>query len=101
MQQWIGRVLASPDVVLDPQPTAQLYSDVNVDRPARFGDGAYLEVAQHEVSTCPPALWSLARITLSFFGGLRDSLSRKTFSRQRCQIYQPWSIEDTSSKAIG
>jgi hypothetical protein len=80
MQQWIGRVLASPEVVLDPQPTAQPYSDVNVDRPARFGDGTYLEVAQHEVSTCPPALWSLARITLIFLGISRFAVTENFFA---------------------
>jgi hypothetical protein len=37
---------ASPDLVLDAQPPAQPPSGVVVDRPVRFGDGAYFEVVR-------------------------------------------------------
>src|SRR5262249_58656351 len=49
MREWIGPALASPDVVLDAQPPAQPHRCVVVDRPVRFGDGAYIEVV------CPSA----------------------------------------------
>src|SRR5215472_14248698 len=44
MRERIGPALASPDLVLDAQPPAQPRSRVVVERPVRFGDGAYIEV---------------------------------------------------------
>src|SRR3974377_160385 len=41
-----GPALASPDLVLEAQPPAQPHSRVVVDRPVRFGDGAYFEVVR-------------------------------------------------------
>src|SRR3979490_3647341 len=49
VREWIGPALASPGFVLDAQPPAQPHSGVVVDRPIRFGDGAYFEVVR------PPA----------------------------------------------
>jgi hypothetical protein len=46
VREWIGPALASPDLVLEAQPPAQPHSGVVVDRPIRFGDGAYLEVVR-------------------------------------------------------
>src|SRR5499427_6911353 len=46
VREWIGSALASPDLVLDAQPPAQPHSGVVVDRPIRFGDGAYIEVVR-------------------------------------------------------
>src|ERR1700726_3058758 len=46
VRKWIGPALASPGFVLDAQPPAQPHSGVVVDRPIRFGDGAYLEVVR-------------------------------------------------------
>jgi hypothetical protein len=43
VREWIGPALASPDLVLEAQPPAQPHCCVVVDRPVRFGDGAYLE----------------------------------------------------------
>jgi hypothetical protein len=39
VREWIAPALASPDLVLEPQPPAQPHSSVVVDRPVRFGDG--------------------------------------------------------------
>ena len=44
--EWISSALASPDLVLEAQPPAQPHSGVVVDRPIRFGDGAYFEVVR-------------------------------------------------------
>src|SRR5439155_22000581 len=46
VREWIGPAPASPDLVLDAQPAAQPHSGVAVDRPVRFGDGAYFEVVR-------------------------------------------------------
>src|SRR5262249_5468865 len=46
VREWIGPALASPDFVLDAQPPAQPHSGVVIDRPVRFGDGAYFEVVR-------------------------------------------------------
>src|ERR1700730_6191072 len=46
MRERIGPALASPGFVLDAQPPAQPHSGVVVDRPVRFGDGAYFEVVR-------------------------------------------------------
>src|SRR5262245_48324883 len=46
MREWISPALASPDFMLDAQPPAQPHSGVVVERPVRFGDGAYLEVVR-------------------------------------------------------
>src|ERR1700745_492303 len=46
VREWISPALASPDLVLDAQPPAQPHSSVVVDRPIRFGDGAYIEVGR-------------------------------------------------------
>src|SRR6266480_4587933 len=46
MREWIGPALASPDFMLGAQPPTQPHSCVVVDRPVRFGDGAYLEVVR-------------------------------------------------------
>src|ERR1700751_3838147 len=46
MREWIGPALASPDLVLDAQPPAQPQSGIVVDRPIRFGDGAYVKVVR-------------------------------------------------------
>ena len=46
VREWIGPALESPDFVLDAQPPAQPHSGVVVDRPVRFGDGAYFEVVR-------------------------------------------------------
>ena len=48
VREWIGPALTSPDPVLDAQPPAQPHSSVvvDVDRPIRFGDGAYIEVVR-------------------------------------------------------
>src|SRR6516164_3797898 len=46
VREWIGPSPASPGFVLDAQPPAQPHSGVVVDRPVRFGDGAYLEVVR-------------------------------------------------------
>ena len=54
--EWIGPALATPDLVLDAQPPAQPHSCVGVERPVRFGDGAYFEVVRHQlcgVLPCP------------------------------------------------
>src|SRR5262249_40206161 len=45
-REWIGPAPASPCFVLEAQPPAQPHSGVVVDRPIRFGDGAYLEVVR-------------------------------------------------------
>src|SRR5262249_33296344 len=42
----VSPALASSDLVLDAQPPAQPHSGVVVDRPVRFGDGAYIEVVR-------------------------------------------------------
>src|SRR5262245_16579372 len=44
VREWIGPAPASPDLVLGAQPPAQPRSRVVVERPIRFGDGAYFEV---------------------------------------------------------
>src|SRR5262245_65020594 len=44
VREWIGPAPASPDLVLEAQPPAQPRSRVVVERPIRFGDGAYFEV---------------------------------------------------------
>src|SRR6516162_5003016 len=46
VREWIGPVLASPDLVLEAQPPAQPHSCVVVERPICFADGAYLEVVR-------------------------------------------------------
>src|ERR1700757_4601868 len=46
VREWIGPALASSNLVLDAQPPAQPHSGVVVDRPIRFGDGAYIEVVR-------------------------------------------------------
>src|SRR6202022_4177084 len=46
VREWISPALASPDFVLGAQPPAQPHSGVVVERPVRFGDGAYLEVVR-------------------------------------------------------
>ena len=46
VREWIGPAPASPDLVLDAQPPAQPHSGVVVERPVRFGDGAYIEVVR-------------------------------------------------------
>src|SRR5881409_3341428 len=46
VREWIIPALASSDLVLDAQPPAQPHSGVVVDRPVRFGDGAYIEVVR-------------------------------------------------------
>src|SRR5450759_920703 len=46
VREWIGPAPALPDLVLDAQPPAQPHSGVVVDRPVRFGDGAYFEVVR-------------------------------------------------------
>src|SRR6266851_1790551 len=46
VREWISPALASPGFVLGAQPPAQPHSGVVVDRPIRFGDGAYFEVVR-------------------------------------------------------
>src|SRR3954454_18750732 len=46
VRERISPALASPDFVLDAQPPTQPHSGVVVDRPVRFGDGAYFEVVR-------------------------------------------------------
>ena len=46
VREWIGPAPASPDLVLEAQPPAQPHSRVVVERPIRFGDGAYIEVVR-------------------------------------------------------
>src|SRR5215475_11192494 len=46
VREWIGPAPASPGFVLDAQPPAQPHSGVVVDRPVRFGDGAYFKVVR-------------------------------------------------------
>src|SRR5207237_5279399 len=46
VREWIAPALASPGFVLDAQPPAQPHSGVVVERPVRFGDGAYFEVVR-------------------------------------------------------
>src|SRR6476659_1044883 len=46
VREWISPALASSDFVLDAQPPTQPHSGVVVDRPVRFGDGAYFEVVR-------------------------------------------------------
>ena len=46
VREWIGPVLAPPDLVLEAQPPAQPHSCVGVERPVRFSDGAYIEVVR-------------------------------------------------------
>ena len=46
VREWIHPALASPDLVLEAQPPAQLHSGVVVDRPVRLVDGAYFEVVR-------------------------------------------------------
>src|SRR5260221_13095290 len=51
VREWIGPAPASPDLVLEAQPPAQPHRGVVVDRPIRFGDGAYLEVVRPSLTT--------------------------------------------------
>src|SRR4051794_11220337 len=46
VREWISPALASPDFVLDARPPTQPHSGAVVDRPVRFGDGAYFEVVR-------------------------------------------------------
>src|SRR5215510_6499807 len=43
VREWIGPALASPDLVLEAQPSAQPH---RCERPIRFTDGAYVEVVR-------------------------------------------------------
>jgi len=65
VREWIGPALASPDLVLDAQPPAQPLSGLVVDRPVRFGDGAYFEVVRPHRSI---------RENVDFCGGDEQSL---------------------------
>src|SRR6195256_448667 len=46
VREWIRSALASPDLVLEPQPPAHPHSGVVVDRPVCLDDGAYFEVVR-------------------------------------------------------
>jgi hypothetical protein len=60
---------ASPEVVFDAQSPAQPHSGVVVDRPVRFGDGAYIEVVRpaaqlritHRLISGCVEFWTLGR----------------------------------------
>src|SRR5205823_2042562 len=89
MREWIGPALATPGFVLDLQPPAQPHRRVDIERPIRFADGAYLEVvrpsAQRAVHPCPPALWFLA---MSPFGQRMDLLNHALDALLRWPVTQ-------------
>src|SRR6202051_3964400 len=75
VRKWIGPALAAPGFMLDAQPPAQPHSGVVVDRPVRFGDGAYLEVVR-------PSAYRAVQLTHQLCGLLPSPRS----GRQRMDV---------------
>src|SRR3974390_3129339 len=46
VREWISPALASPHLILEPQPPAQPHRCVVVERSIRLGDGSYFEVVR-------------------------------------------------------
>ena len=68
VREWIGPAPASPDLVLNAQPPAQPHSGVAVDRPVRFGDGAYIEVVRPSAQRAVQLVQALWYLAMSPFG---------------------------------
>jgi hypothetical protein len=80
VREWIGPAPASPDFVLDARPPAQPHSGVVVDRPVRFGDGAYFKVVRpsaqravqlvHQLCGLLPTIGSPIQYAMKIAGGI-------------------------------
>src|SRR5205823_6918549 len=81
VREWILPALAPSDLVLDAQPPTQPHSGVAVDRPVRFGDGAYIEVVR-------PSAQRAVQLTHQLCGHVPvRTVSAWTFSTMRWMLF--------------